>query len=132
MASTASKITPAMFTDGKFTTAEEKCKRMRALTRFIEGGYKWSQFTKGAYDACHQSFDCIAHYNRLGFHEHYFTDGDEGIEEFNAEMRRYVAQRQRMDADRNSDMAALLAPGGMLAHLIGNDENDEDSWYWAG
>lgn len=123
MASIATKITEDMFTDGKFTTAAEKCRRMRALARFIESDYQFSKFTKATYDACYQSFDFIAHYDRAGFHDHYFGDGDEaGIEEFNREFRRCVSSRQRLDVDRNSDMADLLAPGGMLAHLIDNEE----------
>lgn len=124
MASLATKITPDLFTPSKFYSAQDKCKRVRALVRFVESGYAESKFTKAAYDCCYLSFDFIAHYDRDGFWEHYFGEGTgadaRGVAEFNDELRRDARRRAMLDTDRNSDMAALFAEGGMLAHLIGN------------
>ena len=54
-------------------SAEDKQGVIKAWARFLKGGCRFSQFTKALYQhlILHCSF--IAHYDRHGFYDHYFT-----------------------------------------------------------
>jgi hypothetical protein len=60
--------------DAEFMTIKEKEKVLKAWTRFIKGGCKFSQFTKSLYN--HLIMHCmfIAHYDRFGFYNTYFNN----------------------------------------------------------
>jgi hypothetical protein len=61
-----------LFADERFMSASEKLKVLRAWTRFLESGCKWSNFTKALYNHLIQHCSFIAHYNRQGFYSVYF------------------------------------------------------------
>jgi hypothetical protein len=63
---------PPQFADERFMSASEKLKVLRAWTRFLESGCKWSSFTKDLYNHLIQHCSFIAHYNRQGFYSVYF------------------------------------------------------------
>ena len=62
------------FTDTEFMSADEKAKVYKAWKRFLNGGCRFTQFTKALYH--HLTLHCsfIAHYNRAAFYELYFMD----------------------------------------------------------
>ena len=62
------------FRDAKFMTAKEKERVLKAWERFLKGGCKFEQFTKALYQ--HLTLHCsfIAHYNRHGFYNYYFSN----------------------------------------------------------
>lgn len=61
------------FTDTRFVSAQDKRRVIKAWARFLKGGCRFEQFTVALYEhlILHCSF--IAHYNRHGFYDHYFT-----------------------------------------------------------
>lgn len=65
---------PEQFTDTKFETAADKARFANLFVRFVKGGYKWEHFTDPFYNKLMNRFGHIAHYNRLGFYEEFFTD----------------------------------------------------------
>jgi len=70
------------FRDARFMTADEKRKVLVHWERFIRLGFKFEHFTKALYQ--HLTLHCsfIAHYNRRGFYETYFTDPEQTIRFF--------------------------------------------------
>ena len=62
--------------DTKFMTAAEKDRVLRAWESFLKSGLKEEKFTKALYDHLMQNCSFIAHYNRGGFYDTYFTSGD--------------------------------------------------------
>ena len=69
------------FTATQWETAEQKAKFANQFIRFIKSGYKQSLFPKWFYNRLSNTFGFIAHYNREGFYDTYFTDYN-GINNF--------------------------------------------------
>jgi len=67
------------FADAEFMTADEKCKVLKAWIRFVKGGFNFKHFTKALYS--HLTLHCsfIAHYNRNGFYDTYFSDPEDTL-----------------------------------------------------
>ena len=67
-------ISSFQFVDETFMSAVEKESVLQAWVRFLQSGCAWHDFTIDLYEhlALHCSF--IAHYNRLGFYEYYFSN----------------------------------------------------------
>ncbi len=61
------------FKDEEFMTAIDKAKVLKAWVRFLKSGFKFEQFSDRLYK--HLTLHCsfIAHYNRAGFFDVYFT-----------------------------------------------------------
>ena len=72
------------FTDAKYMPAAEKRRVLRhwaaflrtLADRYAEKDRCFAAFTEPLYTHLIQHCDFIAHYNRLGFFEHYFASGD--------------------------------------------------------
>jgi len=75
------------FTDSPFMSAAEKRRVLRQWRRFLQtlardsgdGGRPFQAFGQALYDHLIQHCSFIAHYNRLGFFEHYFEHGDDTL-----------------------------------------------------
>jgi len=65
--------TPPM-ADGQFMTAARKKAVLKDWVAFLNGGFRFEDFTKALYDHLTLSCSFIAHFNRLGFYETYFKD----------------------------------------------------------
>lgn len=67
--------------DTEFMTGDEKMKVLRHWEAFLGRGCRWQDFTEALYH--HLELHCafIAHYDRRGFYEYYFSTGD-GIKVF--------------------------------------------------
>lgn len=67
------------FKDAKFMTAAEKAMVLKQWKVFITGGFQWEHFTERLYK--HLSLHCsfIAHYNRAGFYDTYFSNPEDTI-----------------------------------------------------
>jgi hypothetical protein len=62
------------FRDVRFMTAAEKAGVLDDWERFLEQGFEMQYFTKPLYDHLIQHCSFIAHYDRGGFHDHYFGE----------------------------------------------------------
>jgi hypothetical protein len=62
------------FRDTRFMTAAEKAAMLDDWERFLEQGFERAYFTKPLYDHLVQNCQFIAHYDRGGFHDHYFGE----------------------------------------------------------
>jgi hypothetical protein len=86
-----SKITKlfdaSMFLPTKFSTAEDKALFGNRLIAFIEEGFPEHLFTNAFYSTLCQTFSFIAHYNREGFRDFYFTNTTRKIEFLNDILR---------------------------------------------
>ena len=61
------------FTPTKWSTAEQKAKFANQLMAFIAADFPENKFTKALYNRLSQCFGMIAHYNREGFIDTFFT-----------------------------------------------------------
>ncbi len=61
------------FTDTKFMVAQEKHRIVKAWARFLKSGCRREDFTNALYEHLINHCCFIAHYNRNGFYDHYFT-----------------------------------------------------------
>lgn len=73
-------FTAAQFTPTKWDTAEDKAKFANHFVRFVEGGFKESVFPKWFYRRLSMTFGHIAHYNKAGFYDQWFSTADRRIE----------------------------------------------------
>lgn len=62
--------------DSRFMTAKEKELVLRVWERFLKSGLQEDKFTKSLYNHLIQHCNFIAHYDRAGFYNTYFADGD--------------------------------------------------------
>jgi hypothetical protein len=62
------------FVPSKWDTAADKARFCNAFVRFVEGGFKLDQFPETFYRRLSSCFGHIAHFNRDGFYETFFTD----------------------------------------------------------
>jgi hypothetical protein len=58
--------------DSEFMSAHDKRLALRAWETFLAHGCQFKHFTKRLYEHLIQHCSFIAHYNRLGFYDHYF------------------------------------------------------------
>ena len=67
------------FKDAEFMTAHEKEMVLKQWKIFIQAGFQWKHFTERLYKhlSLHAAF--IAHYNRSGFYNTYFTNPEDTI-----------------------------------------------------
>jgi hypothetical protein len=66
-------FSPDDFTPTKFSTAEQKATFANQLIAFIAAGFPEKKFTKALYERLSTCFGFIAHLNRNGFFETFFT-----------------------------------------------------------
>ena len=111
MAKATATRTPADFTlfDGRFLSAHDKALVLKDWLRFLKNGLAWTCFTKRLYRHLYLHCAFIAHFDRHGFYDTYFTTGDETV----------VFLRQ---FDRATGaMSAELGPNG---HWLDGDYRD--------
>ena len=67
------------FCDAAFMTAREKELVLKAWLRFLKNGLRFGDFSDRLYK--HLTLHCsfIAHYNRLGFYQTYFENGEDTV-----------------------------------------------------
>jgi hypothetical protein len=63
----------AQFQPTKWDTADDKAWFANQFVKFVESGFDQRHFTDRFYRRLSNTFGHIAHYNRLGFWETYFT-----------------------------------------------------------
>jgi hypothetical protein len=61
------------FTPTKWNTAKDKADFGNKLLQFILGGFTEKQFTHPLYDRLMNCFGHIAHYNKVGFYDEWFS-----------------------------------------------------------
>ncbi len=66
-------FTPDQFTPTKWDTAADKARFANQFVKFVESGFDQRHFTERFYRRLSNTFGHIAHYNRLGFWEEFFT-----------------------------------------------------------
>jgi hypothetical protein len=67
------QFSPNSFTPTKYSTAEQKAAVANHLLGFIAAGFPENKFTKAFYERLCNCFGFIAHLNRNGFFETFFT-----------------------------------------------------------
>ena len=111
MAKATATRPPADFllTDVRFMSAHDKALILKDWLRFLKNGLAWTCFTKRLYRHLHLHCSFIAHFDRHGFYDTYFTTGDETV----------VFLRQFDHA--TGAMSAELGPNG---HWLDGDYRD--------
>ena len=66
-------FTAEQFIPTEWNTAEDKAWFANHFIRFVQSDFNWSIFYKKFYTRLMNTFGHIAHYNRLGFYETFFT-----------------------------------------------------------
>ena len=79
------------FSDANFMTAKEKLKVAKQFKKFLEGGFKFEDFSKSLYKYLHVNYGFIAHYDRHGFYETEFGTLEDRIRFLNRLMDGYWA-----------------------------------------
>ena len=67
------------FRASEFMTVREKELTLKSWVRFLRSGLRFEDFTDRLYRHLHLHCGFIAHYNRLGFYETYFEDGEDTV-----------------------------------------------------
>lgn len=67
------KFTASQFTPTQWSTAQDKADFCNCFVRFVKSGYKQNIFTEEFYTRLSMCFGHIAHYDRQGFYETFFT-----------------------------------------------------------
>lgn len=65
--------------DTQFMSAKDKQLVLKHWSKFLAGGLKWEHFTKALYEHLILHCEFIAHYDRQGFYNTYFVDGDDTV-----------------------------------------------------
>ena len=66
-------FTSDMFTATQWASAEEKARFANHYVKFVTDGFKQSQFTKWFYNHLANRFGHIAHHDKAGFYEEWFS-----------------------------------------------------------
>jgi hypothetical protein len=81
---TRALTTPAFvvadFVPTQWDSAEQKAKFANALMRFIADDFPRSKFHKAFYQRLSNTFGHIAHYDLVGFYEHFFLTAEDKLE----------------------------------------------------
>ncbi len=64
---------PSQFTPTKWQTAEDKARFAKQFVRFVQNDFAIRYFTENFYRRLSNTFGNIAHYNRAGFWDTFFT-----------------------------------------------------------
>ena len=67
------------FRASEFMTVREKELTLKSWVRFLKNGLRFEDFTDRLYRHLHLHCGFIAHYNRLGFYETYFENGEDTV-----------------------------------------------------
>lgn len=67
-------FTAEQFTPTQWDTAADKAKFANHFVRFVASGYKETLFYDWFYKRLSNTFGHIAHYDRIGFYNHFFRD----------------------------------------------------------
>ena len=67
----------ASFKDSKFMPAKEKARVLKAWETFLRNGCRQEDFTHALYEHLINHCSFIAHYNRAGFYDTYFVNGED-------------------------------------------------------
>jgi len=113
-----SRFNTTDFTPTRFTTAVEKQNFAEKLASFVEQGFKEKQFTKKLYQSLSNAFGHIAHFNRGGFFEVWFTCPEEQLAWVNRTLEASIygeAAHCLSDVERRFQL--WLADSGIRARL---------------
>jgi hypothetical protein len=77
---TTPAFVPADFVPTQWDSAEWKAKFANALMRFIADDFPRSKFHKDLYRRVSNTFGHIAHYDSVGFYEHFFLTAKDKLE----------------------------------------------------
>ena len=58
----------------KYDSIEQKQKFAKQFIKFVESDFNRNKFPKWFYDTLHNTFGHIAHYNKNGFYNHFFSN----------------------------------------------------------
>jgi hypothetical protein len=67
------------FRDAEFMTAREKQLLLKAWIRFLKNGLRFGDFSRRLYEHLHLHCQFIAHYDRAGFYQTYFEQGEDTV-----------------------------------------------------
>ncbi len=83
-------FSPAKYTATKWNTAEDKQKFAMGLVRFVESGFKPTRFCKPLYRRLSMCFGHMAHFNKDGFYDEWFSTPEKQAEWVNYVVSRTV------------------------------------------
>ena len=79
MFGTAKDFTAGQFTPTRWEGAEEKARFARRFVRFVESDFAEREFSDTFYRRLALTFGHIAHFNRHGFYEAFFTAAEDKV-----------------------------------------------------
>ena len=77
----------SQFTPTKWSTAQDKATFANQFVRFVRSDFAERQFTEKFYQRLSNLFGFIAHYNRAGFYETFFTTTTDKVRFLEATLR---------------------------------------------
>ena len=72
-------MTQYQFREAEFMSAREKELVLKAWVRFLKHGLRLEDFSRRLYEHLHLHCQFIAHYNRAGFYQTYFENGEDTL-----------------------------------------------------
>ena len=81
------------FRDAEFMSAREKELVLKSWVRFLKHGVRYEDFSHRLYEHLHLHCQFIAHYNRAGFYQTYFSNGED--------MVRFLSQFDKREESRS-------------------------------
>jgi len=108
MSNNTQPFEPAQFTPTQFSTAEVKASFGNDLVRFMLNGFKWADFSDFVYKNLSNCFGHIAHYNRSGFFDTWFSEPNQ--------IRAWL------------DYVASATPVGSASHTYSDFEREFQVW----
>jgi len=69
----------SQFTPTEWNSAEDKAKFANHFVRFVTGGFKYSVFPKWFYHRLSNMYGHIAHHNKAGFYDTWFSSPDRAV-----------------------------------------------------
>ena len=72
-------MTKYQFRDAEFMGAREKELVLKAWVRFLRHGLRLEDFSRRLYEHLHLHCQFIAHYDRTGFYQTYFANGEDTV-----------------------------------------------------
>ena len=72
-------MTQYQFRDAEFMSARGKGLLLKAWVRFLKRGLRLEDFSRRLYEHLHLHCQFIAHYDRAGFYQTYFENGEDTV-----------------------------------------------------
>lgn len=119
----ATDLNQYKFESNEFHSGNEKAEFATRLIQFIESDFSEAKFTKKLYNQLHGLFRHIAHYDKFGFFEEWFSTQRDQLDWFN----NVLTQSDHWDDFRHGDFHAWRDVEAALAEVV-KDRGYVEQW----